>query len=152
LGDRALVLGLFGIANHDNMGGLLRNAAAFGVDAVILDSDCCDPLYRKAIRVSVGAALVVPFARLSPGEDALALLERFGLEAIALSPSADLPLSRLIRPPKAALLLGAEGPGLAPGLLQRVRGVAIPMAAGMDSLNVATASGIAMHHLAFSGH
>ena len=152
LGERALVLGLFGIANHDNMGGLLRNAAAFGVDAVILDSDCCDPLYRKAIRVSVGAALVVPFARLNPGEDALELLDRFGVEAVALSPSAALPLGRLIRPRKAALLLGAEGPGLPHALLERARAVSIPMAAGLDSLNVATASGIALHHLAFSGH
>lgn len=152
LGERALVLGLFGVANHDNMGGLLRNAAAFGVDAVVLDSDCCDPLYRKAIRVSVGAALVTPFARLNPGEDALALLSRFGLEAIALSPSADLPLGRLLRPSKAALLLGAEGPGLPKVLLEHARAVSIPMAAGLDSLNVATAAGIALHYLAFSGH
>ena len=65
----ALVLALFGIANHDNMGGLLRNAAAFGVDMVLLDPTCCDPLYRKAIRVSVGGALLVPFARLPPGAD-----------------------------------------------------------------------------------
>ena len=152
LGERALVLGLFGIANHDNMGGLLRNAAAFGVDAVILDSDCCDPLYRKAIRVSVGAALIAPMARLSPGEDALALLSGESFEMIALSPSAALPLHRLSRPPRAALLLGAEGPGLAPNMLARARAVAIPMAAGWDSLNVATASGIALHHLAFGGH
>lgn len=152
LGERALVLGLFGIANHDNMGGLLRNAAAFGVDAVILDSTCCDPLYRKAIRVSVGAALVTPFARLEPGEDALALLHGFGFEAIALSPSAATPLGRLVRPPRAALLLGAEGPGLPKALLDRASAVAIPMAAGLDSLNVATASGIALHHLAFAGH
>jgi len=102
--------------------------------------------------VSVGAALVVPFARLSPGEDALELLDRFGMEAIALSPSAALPLGRLIRPRKAALLLGAEGPGLPHALLERARAVSIPMAAGLDSLNVATASGIALHHLAFSGH
>ena len=152
LGERALVLGLFGIANHDNMGGLLRNAAAFGVDAVILDSDCCDPLYRKAIRVSVGAALVVPIARLESGEDALALLHGFGLETIALSPSATTPLGRLVPPPKAALLLGAEGPGLPQALIDRARAVAIPMAAGLDSLNVATAAGIALHHLAFGPH
>src|ERR1700690_2650100 len=69
LGASALVVALHGIGNHDNMGGIFRNAAAFGVGAVILDSDCCDPLYRKAIRVSVGAALLVPFARLQRGED-----------------------------------------------------------------------------------
>ncbi len=149
LGERALVLGLFGIANHDNMGGLLRNAAAFGVDGVILDSTCCDPLYRKAIRVSVGAALVTPMARLAPGEDALGLLERFGFDAIALSPRASTPLAQLVRPARAALLLGAEGPGLPDALLARARPVAIPMAPGLDSLNVATAAGIALHHLAF---
>ena len=149
MGERALVLALFGIANHDNMGGLLRNAAAFGVDGVILDSTCCDPLYRKAIRVSVGAALVTPMARLAPGEDALALMARFGFDAIALSPRAPTPLAQLVRAPRAALLLGAEGPGLPGELLARTRPVAIPMAPGLDSLNVATAGGIALHHLAF---
>ena len=79
---RALVLALFGIANHDNMGGLFRNAAAFGADAVLLDATCCDPLYRKAIRVSVGAALKVPFARLRPGEDAVAMLAEAGLRRL----------------------------------------------------------------------
>ena len=76
----ALVLVLSGIANHDNMGGIFRNAAAFGADAVILDSGCCDPLYRKAIRVSVGAALITPFARLAPGEDLPGLLAQHGLK------------------------------------------------------------------------
>jgi tRNA G18 (ribose-2'-O)-methylase SpoU len=149
LGERALVLGLFGIANHDNMGGILRNAAAFGVDAVILDTACCDPLYRKAIRVSVGAALVAPLARLAADEDPVALLGRFGFEAIALSPSASLPMSGLARAPRAALLLGAEGPGLPETILAKARAVSVPMAPGLDSLNVATASGIALHHLAF---
>src|SRR5262249_29437532 len=72
----ALVLVLFGIANHDNMGGLFRNAAAFGAQAVLLDAGCCDPLYRKAIRVSVGAALLTPFARFE--RDPLRLLQAHG--------------------------------------------------------------------------
>jgi tRNA G18 (ribose-2'-O)-methylase SpoU len=90
------VLVLSAIANHDNMGGIFRNAAAFGVKAVLLDSDCCDPLYRKAIRVSVGAALLVPFARLERGEDPLALLDRHGFPAIALSPARKAPVCRPI--------------------------------------------------------
>ena len=65
----ALAVGLVGVANHDNMGGVFRNAAAFGVDAVALDDTCCDPLYRKAIRVSVGACLTTPFARLGAAHD-----------------------------------------------------------------------------------
>ena len=62
LPERALLVALVGIANHDNMGAIFRNAAAFGAHAVLIDNTCCDPLYRKAIRVSVGAALKVPFA------------------------------------------------------------------------------------------
>ena len=147
LGARALVLALHGIANHDNMGGLFRNAAAFGVDAVLLDATSCDPLYRKAIRVSVGAALKVPFARVAPGEDALALLEAAGFDVLALSPGGGRPLTGLTRPPRAALLLGAEGPGLPQSLIDRAASVTIPMSAGFDSLNVATTSGIALHHL-----
>jgi tRNA G18 (ribose-2'-O)-methylase SpoU len=120
------VLGLFGIANHDNMGGLFRNAAAFGVSAVLLDAQCCDPLYRKAIRVSVGGVLITPFARLAPGEDPIALLQGFGFSPIALTPRGETPLSRL----------------------RRAQGVSIAMSEGFDSLNVATTSGIALHHLA----
>jgi tRNA G18 (ribose-2'-O)-methylase SpoU len=146
LGPRAVVLALFGIANHDNIGGLFRNAAAFGADAVLLDAACCDPLYRKAIRVSVGAALTVPFARLGE-EDPLALLEAHRFTALALSPRGAEPLSRLVRADRTAVLLGAEGPGLPEGLLRRARTVAIPMASGWDSLNVAAASAIMLHAL-----
>jgi tRNA G18 (ribose-2'-O)-methylase SpoU len=147
LPPKALVVALFGIGNHDNMGGLFRNAAAFGVDAVLLDPTCCDPLYRKAIRVSVGAALRVPFARLAAGEDAVALLGRVGFEIWGLSPSGQVRLADATAAPRTAVLLGSEGPGLDPALLSRVRTLAIPMAAGFDSLNVATTSGIVLHHL-----
>jgi tRNA G18 (ribose-2'-O)-methylase SpoU len=141
------VLVLSAIANHDNMGGIFRNAAAFGVKAVLLDSDCCDPLYRKAIRVSVGAALLVPFARLARGEDPLALLDRHGFPAIALSPAGSILLSDYKPGPRNAALLGAEGPGLSADLMQRTTSVRIAMSSGFDSLNVATTSGIVAHHL-----
>lgn len=144
-GSRALVLALVGIANHDNMGGLFRNAAAFGVDAVLLDPTCCDPLYRKAIRVSVGGVLRTPFATV--GGDMVETLVRHGMTPVALSPSGETPLRQLVPPPRAALLLGAEGPGLPKETLARCRTVSIPMAEGFDSLNVATTSGIALHHL-----
>ena len=148
LGARALVVALVGIANHDNMGGIFRNAAAFGADAILLDETCCDPHYRKAIRVSVGASLIVPFTRLDPGADVVALLDRFGFETLSLSPAGATPLASLARAPRAAALFGTEGPGLPAGLLARTRTVAIPMAGGFDSLNVATTSGIVLHHLA----
>ncbi len=147
LPERATVLLLSAIANHDNMGGIIRNAAAFGAAAMLLDSDCCDPLYRKAIRVSVGAALLVPFARLARGEDGLALLGRHGFDAIALSPSGSIELAELAPAPRTAVLLGAEGPGLAPALIARATSVRIPMTPDFDSLNVATTSGIVLHHL-----
>ncbi|MGA0606752.1 TrmH family RNA methyltransferase [Phenylobacterium sp. VNQ135] len=145
---RALVVGLSAIANHDNMGGIFRNAAAFGADAVLLDADCCDPLYRKAIRVSVGAALAVPFARLPRGVDLVSSLGGAGLDVVALSPRGAVELADLVPPARVAAVFGAEGPGLASGVLARTRTVRIAMAGGFDSLNVATTSGIVLHHLA----
>ncbi len=142
LGPRALVLAVHGIGNHDNIGGIFRNAAAFGVDAVLLDPTCCDPLYRKALRVSVGGVLKVPFTR---ADDLISALQ--GFEPIALSPNGAETLAELKRPDRAALLLGAEGPGLPDAVLARCRTVRIPMSGGFDSLNVATTSGIALHHL-----
>lgn len=148
LAGPAKVLVLSGIANHDNMGGIFRNAAAFGVNAILLDADCCDPLYRKAIRVSVGAVLLVPFARVDRGEDPIALLRRHGFASVALSPAGSMPLTDLEPAPRSAVLLGAEGPGLSPALIGGTQSVRIEMAAGFDSLNVATTSGIVLHHLA----
>jgi len=144
---KALVVGLVGLANHDNVGGIFRNAAAFGAQAVLLDPQTCDPLYRKAIRVSVGGALVVPFTRTASPDAMVEALRNAGFDVIALTPSGRETLAEIQRPPRAALLLGAEGPGLPQSLLQRTRTVSIPMSGGFDSLNVATTSGIALHHL-----
>ncbi|WP_279598215.1 RNA methyltransferase [Methylobacterium sp. J-026] len=144
----ALVLGLAGLTNHDNVGAAFRNAAAFGADAVLLDAASCDPLYRKSIRVSAGAALIQPFARLAPGEDWLRLADALDLEALALSPGAAEALDERAAPARALLILGTEGPGLEAALLARARPVRIGMAAGFDSLNVATAAGIALHSIA----
>ena len=144
----AIVLALFGLANHDNVGGVFRNAAAFGVHAVLLDATCCDPLYRKAIRVSVGAALSIPFARWGPSDDPIEILRAHGFTPLALSPSGRTPLADLVRPARPAVLLGAEGPGLPAAILARADTISIPMAGAFDSLNVATTSGIVLHHLA----
>lgn len=142
-GSRAQVLVLCGISNTDNMGGLMRNAAAFGVDAVILDATACDPLYRKAIRVSVGGALEVPHYRV---EDVPATLAHLGLDAFALSPSGTRRLEEVTPPERFALLFGAEGPGLSQDVMKACETVRIDMQAGFDSLNVATTSGIVLYH------
>ncbi len=147
LPERATVLLLTAIANHDNMGGIFRNAAAFGADLVLVDSDCCDPLYRKAIRVSVGASLLVPWARLDRNEDGVELLAAHGFVCYGLTPVASSGLADFEPGPRTALILGAEGPGMTPSDLQRSEALRIEMVPGFDSLNVATASGIALHHL-----
>lgn len=144
---RAVVVVLVGIANHDNIGGIFRNAAAFGADAVLLDPTCCDPLYRKAIRVSVGAALLVPFARTAEAGELPALLARHDFETVALSPAGALDLPAYRPADRVALLFGTEGPGLPADLLAQARTVRIAMAGGFDSLNVATTSGIVLHHV-----
>jgi tRNA G18 (ribose-2'-O)-methylase SpoU len=145
---RALAVGLVGLTNHDNVGGIYRNAAAFGVDAVLRDAATCDPLYRKAIRVSVGTTLTVASAWADSGESLIAALLRTGFEPLALSPSGREAIETLARPERAALLLGTEGPGLPSGLLDRCRTVRIRMTPGLDSLNVASAAAIALHRLA----
>jgi tRNA G18 (ribose-2'-O)-methylase SpoU len=147
LPECARVLVLVGIANHDNMGGLFRNAAAFGVDLVVLDQTCCDPFYRKALRVSVGATATLPFVRLDSGADLVEVLTAAGLEPIALSPKATVELKDCACPRRWALVLGAEGPGLPQSVLDRCLCVGIQMVGNFDSLNVATTSGIALHHL-----
>lgn len=146
LPERALVVVLVGLANHDNVGAVFRNAAAFGADAVLLDNTCCDPLYRKAIRVSVGAALKVPFAIASDAGSIAALLDTAGFSQVALSPSGGIEIRDVSRLARFALYLGTEGDGLPDDLLSRLQTARIAMAEGFDSLNVAAASAIALHH------
>lgn len=148
LAPEALVIVLSGIANHDNMGGLFRNAAAFGADAVLLDGACCDPLYRKSIRVSAGAALITPFASMIDLHGLCDTLARQGFEIVATTPGGRERLADIQRAPRMAILFGAEGHGLPGPILERVRTIRIDMSGGFDSLNVATTSGIVLHHLA----
>jgi tRNA G18 (ribose-2'-O)-methylase SpoU len=135
----AIVVGLVGLTNHDNVGGVFRNAAAFGAHTVLLDPATCDPLYRKATRVSVGASLIVPFARARSSDDLIEVLAAEGFEVLALSPAGAEPLSAVRPCGRTALLLGTEGPGLPQSILARVRTLRIPMTAGFDSLHLATA-------------
>lgn len=148
LPPRALVAVLVGLSNHDNVGAIFRNAAAFGADAVLLDETCCDPLYRKAIRVSVGAVLKVPFAMANDVGSIVEFLDRAGFEQVALSPSGTVDIRDAPRPDRLALYLGSEGEGLPGAILSRLQTVRIGMAGGFDSLNVAAASAIALHHFA----
>lgn len=145
-GADAVVVVACGIGNHDNLGGLFRNAAAFGAHAVLLDDTCCDPLYRKAIRVSVGASLRMPWA-MGSGAALADALAAAGFDLLALSPAATRPLSTLRPGGRQALWLGSEGPGLPPAILARCRTVGVAMSGGFDSLNVAATSAIALHQL-----
>lgn len=150
LPERALVVLGIGIANHDNVGAILRNAAAFDADAVLLDRTSCDPLYRKAIRVSVGAALQTPFAHGGDGDDLLDILDRAQFTILALSPDAAEELHTVRRRPKRlALVLGTEGPGLPQSTLERLPALRIAMSSRFDSLNVAAASAVALHHFRY---
>lgn len=146
LPDQALVVVLVGIANHDNMGAIFRNAAAFGADAVLMDTTCCDPLYRKAIRVSVGAALKIPFASFADTSGFTAMLAERRFEQFALSPRGNIDIRDARPAERLALYLGTEGEGLPQNLLACLQTVRITMSKGFDSLNVAAASAIALHH------
>jgi tRNA G18 (ribose-2'-O)-methylase SpoU len=147
-----LVIALDGVSDADNVGGIFRNAAAFGADAVVLSPTTCDPLYRKAVRTSMAATLNVPFARSDRWPDDLADFRRAGFTVVALSPRADVRLDDFARAiPSAArivLVLGAEGSGVSDGVGQAVDvAVRIPMTSAVDSLNVAVACGIALSRL-----
>jgi tRNA G18 (ribose-2'-O)-methylase SpoU len=139
--------------DFENLGSLFRNAAAFGIDLVLLDERCADPFYRRSVRVSMGHALRVPFAVLpGPWPDSLEVVRRYGLVSFALTPDpAAEVLAGITVPQRWAVLLGAEGPGLTPAALAAAdRRVRIPMAPGVDSLNVATAAAVAFSHLSQS--
>ena len=146
----SLVLAGCGLSNHDNVGSIFRNAAAFGADAVFLDETSCDPLYRKAIRVSVGSVLTVPFARGLAAEAMLRGLSEAGFEIWGLSPRGAVAVAAIPAARRIALVLGTEGEGLPASILSSFRTARIPQRPGLDSLNVATASGIALYQIALT--
>lgn len=142
---------LEGINDHENLGALFRNSAAFGVGGVLLSPTCADPLYRRSVRVSLGHVLHVPFTRLESWPEPLERLAGEGWATAALTPDADADAVWALdaSPDRVAVVLGAEGPGLtAAAKTSCTTRIRIPMAAGVDSLNVATAAAIAFHCLA----
>ena len=142
------VLVLIGLSNHDNVGACFRNAAAFGAGGVILDGQSCDPLYRKAIRVSAGTALSLPFSHGGTADEIFSALESAGYHIWSLTPRHEArSINDLAAPDKLALVLGAEGLGLPDALIERGQAVRLPMAEGFDSVNVATAGAIALSHV-----
>jgi tRNA G18 (ribose-2'-O)-methylase SpoU len=147
-GARRLVV-LEDIVDHTNVGAVTRAAAALGVDAVLVSPRCADPLYRRAIKVSMGAVFSVPWTRIDPWPASIAYLRELGFAVFALSPNPDgMPIDELAgrRHERLALILGAEGAGISPQTAGLADGcVRIPMSAGIDSLNVASAAAIACY-------
>lgn len=141
------LLVLVGLSNHDNVGACFRNAAALGASAIILDETSCDPLYRKAIRVSAGTALSLPFTQTGDGPTIIAELKSAGFSTWSLTPANGQPLAASAPPDRLALILGPEGPGLPIPLVDQTTRITIPMTPGVDSLNVATAGAIALSHV-----
>ena len=144
----SLVLAACGISNHDNLGSIFRNAAAFGVEKILLDPTSCHPLYRKAIRVSVGSALTVPFEL---DVDIMSMIEDYteqGYSIYGLSPRGTKMIDALEPSQKTLLLLGTEGEGLPDEIMTQIKTAKISQSDGLDSLNVATASGIALWQIA----
>ncbi|KQV83768.1 RNA methyltransferase [Rhizobium sp. Root1220] len=144
LPERSLVLVGCGISNHDNAGSMFRNAAAFKADAILLDETSCDPLYRKALRVSVGSVLSVPYERGGDALDTLTRLAAHGFAIWTLSPRGETDIRQIPPSDRMALVVGTEGEGLPQSVLARFRSARIPQSEGLDSLNVATATGIAL--------
>ena len=141
---------LEGVNDHENLGSIFRNGAGLGIDAVVFGSGCADPLYRRAVRVSMGHALLVPYARSADWPADLIMLRERGFRLLAMTPDPRVDaLSTAmakVRDEPVAVLVGAEGPGLSEKAMRasdiRVR---IPMSRGTDSLNVATAAALAFY-------
>jgi tRNA G18 (ribose-2'-O)-methylase SpoU len=150
--ERARLLAVLeGLNDHENLGAIARSAAALGVDGLLLDPTCADPLYRRSVRVSMGALLTLPFARCPAWPDELRRARAAGFTVVALTPAPEAePIAevagRLVGR-RVALLLGAEGPGLSSVALTTADDRArIPMTTDMDSLNVGHAAAIAFDH------
>lgn len=141
---------LEGVNDHENIGSIFRNAAGLGVDAVVFGGACADPLYRRSVRVSMGHVLLVPFAHVESWPGDLDTLRDSNFRIISLTPDeAAMSLSEAVDAERVAFMVGAEGPGLTETAMRssdvRAR---IPMAAGTDSLNVATAAALAFYERA----
>ena len=145
----SLVLAIESVSDHENIGSLFRNAAAFAAGSVILDPTCADPLYRRAVRVSLGHVLRVPFARARAWPDEAVALKEQGFRVVALTPSGDVTVDRLSPDMgNVVLMVGAEGDGLSRAVMAAADvTVRIPVAPAVDSVNVATAAAIALHRL-----
>lgn len=141
---------LEGVGDHENLGALFRNVAALGVDGVVLGPGCSDPLYRRSVRVSMGHVLAVPFVVVTEWPGALESLRDKGFQVLALTPREDAVALNSVRADgRVAVLLGSEGPGLTDEAIKAAdHAVRIPMAGGVDSLNVATAGAVAFYALA----
>jgi tRNA G18 (ribose-2'-O)-methylase SpoU len=148
------VLVLEDLVDHGNVGAIFRCAAALGVQAVILSPRCADPLYRRSVKVSMGAVFAVPYARMSNWHHGLAELRAAGFRLLALTPEQSaVPVDKALMGDRVALMLGSEGDGLSSRWLREAdEAVCIPMsldamALGVDSLNVVAAAAIACHSL-----
>ena len=150
LRDARTVAVLEGVNDHENLGSIFRNAAGLDVDAVVFGTGCADPLYRRAVRVSMGHALLVPYARAESWPGDLKFMQDNGFHLIAMTPGeGSVPLAEALAPltdEKVGILVGAEGPGLTEHTMRacdvRAR---IPMSRGTDSLNVATAAAVCLY-------
>ncbi|QWC85008.1 RNA methyltransferase [Nocardioidaceae bacterium] len=150
LADARTVVVLEDVVDHTNVGAVLRSAAALGVDAVLLSPRCADPLYRRSVKVAMGAVFSVPWTRLEDWYAAPSLLAEHGFTTVAMALGEDAePLETAVAGlEKAALLMGSEGPGLTPHWRAAAdRRAVIEMAAGVDSLNVAAATAVACYVL-----
>jgi len=142
------VVALEDVVDHTNVGAIFRSAAALGVDAIVLSPRCADPLYRRSIKVAMGAVFSVPYARMQDWYDGPAELAKAGFTTVALTPAADaVDIEDAVRGlDRVALLMGSEGPGLTRRWMESAdRRAVIPMAAGIDSLNVAAATAVACY-------
>ncbi len=156
-GARRIVV-LEDIVDHTNVGAIFRCAAAFGMDGVVLAPRCADPLYRRAVRVSMGAVFAVPYARMTDWFRGLAELREAGFRLLALTPDQSaVPIGKVAAGERVALMLGTEGDGLSARWRHEAdEAVCVPMAAaataaGVDSLNVVAAAAVACHCLASAG-
>ncbi len=150
LADAARIVVLEDIVEHANVGSIFRCAAALGFDAVVLAPRCADPLYRRSVKVSMGAVFALPYARMADWRGGLEEIRAAGFRLVALTPLPDaVPIDEVPAAGRLALLLGTEGDGLSARWLDAADlAVRIPMRRGVDSLNVAAAAAIACYLLA----